>query len=137
MTENTMTIAGQFATIACKHSDAIAKANADRAKAIAKIATREVKNGATLTELAEQADMSVQTFTKIARDGGFVSSGKRGRPARPESERHEIAQAYVNAEGIKDIAAIMVEYGISEGTMRNYAIDLGLIEVKKREKSDA
>lgn len=130
------------AAIATANADfaaAEAKAKGEFDKALAEEAKTFFANGGTLDEFAEAYGKStVTTRNHLKALDVEVPVGKKGAKSKySDAEKLDIATAWKKGDR-KTRLTLALEKDVTEATMRNWAIELGVFEPVKREaKADA
>lgn len=144
------TLNNAVANAEAKRDEAIGKAKAafatteDKAtgtfqEALKKAADKHFDQGGTLDEFAEAYGKSaVTTRNHLKAAGVDIPAGKKGAKSKhTDAEKLEIANAWKTGDK-KARAQLTIDNDVTEATMRNWAIDLGVyVPVKREAKVEA
>lgn len=113
---------------------ALSSAETDRNVLLARFAKDHFKAGKTLEAFAKLYGKSVPTTRNHLKELGVeVPVGKRGVKSKyTEAQQEAIAKAWKNGT-TRDRLKLALDKGVTEATMRNWAIEHGVYEPKKRE----
>lgn len=116
-------------------TEAEAKGKLD--KVVKDAANAHFDNGGTLEEFAEAYGKSVVTTRNHLKElGAVVPVGKKGAKAKfDQAKRDEIAKAW-HEGNTRTRLELALKHGVTEPTMRNWAIDAGLYTPKKRGEAE-